>query len=154
MAWEKSPESPAAGRGAERARRAVSAYRWRGIASAVGGLMFVAPGCASAYPPMITPGVPLLVGGLLAARNARRMHRALHAHPWVRCLTEVHGREVTLRDPTTDALVHLKCALVNPVRPKRNGPLWWSGTAERGGVLCSMGGADLTWVTPARRDRA
>ncbi|MZD06004.1 hypothetical protein GTW43_13030 [Streptomyces sp. SID5785] len=92
-----------------------------------------------------------LAAGLFALRDRRRMARALHARPWVRCLAEVTprpwaGTRVLLRDPATGTLIRLRVPRPLTDLPAENGPLWWCGTATHGGALSRPGGDRPVWA--------
>ncbi|MEK0098671.1 hypothetical protein WDA79_09190 [Streptomyces sp. A475] len=97
-----------------------------------------------------------LTSGVLLTLNAHHMRRALRVHPWSRCPAYVRPRRfggpvVTLRTPDSDQLVHLRCTLVDSRTLASDGPLWWSGTPERGGVVRVPGTTALVRARPAQR---
>ncbi|WP_353942999.1 hypothetical protein ABII15_16040 [Streptomyces sp. HUAS MG91] len=100
-------------------------------------------------------GATLSASALVSWRNSRRITRALETHPWTRCPATVRPPRraplVVLRDPSSGTLTLLKCGFVNQTAPKTDGPLWWAGTPQGGGVLSTPGGSALTWAFPVRQ---
>ncbi|MYT72585.1 MULTISPECIES: hypothetical protein [unclassified Streptomyces] len=98
-------------------------------------------------------GVTLSASALVSWRNCRKIARTLETHSWTRCQAMVRPPRrapiVVLRDPSADTLTVLRCGFVNQTAPKADGPLWWSGTPQGGGVLSTPGGSALTWAFPA-----
>ncbi|MFJ8825752.1 hypothetical protein ACIREE_28795 [Streptomyces sp. NPDC102467] len=144
---------------AGKTEQTLSGYRRYGRWSLAAGLFIVLlafiphAGWTSRLPYL---GIPFLAGGLTSVRNVHRMRRTMSTHPWIRCRAEVTpsrrgGPRVSLLDPTTDTLVHLKCTTTGPSRPAAHASLWWSGTPEHGGVLSTPGGDRLTWARPEQR---
>ncbi|WP_338699479.1 hypothetical protein V2W30_23535 [Streptomyces sp. Q6] len=143
-------------------QRTLTEYRRRSLASvAFGAVMALIGAGLSAWADepsdaLTVVGMVTLVGGLLSLLHTHRMRRTLKTHPWAHRLVEVHRDHViVLRDPASDIRIHLKATRNNPARrPTENGPLWWSGTPEHGGVLSTPGGDTLTWVRPLVRRHA
>ncbi|MCQ4208752.1 hypothetical protein [Streptomyces longispororuber] len=97
-----------------------------------------------------------LTSGVILTRNAHHMSRVLRVHPWTRCPAHVRRRRfggplVTLHMPASDRPLNLKCTLVDSRALTSDGPLWWSGTPERGGVVRVPGTTALVRACPAQR---
>ncbi|WP_345126593.1 hypothetical protein [Streptomyces chiangmaiensis] len=82
----------------------------------------------------------------------------MRSHPWTPWRAEVTTPRfgtprLVLRDPSTDAAMHLKHAMVNQPQQLTDGLVWWCATPGQGGVLSAPGGGTLTWAVPLRRGR-
>ncbi|MEV5611023.1 hypothetical protein [Streptomyces sp. NPDC052225] len=158
----KLPEQQSPALGAEPTRRALDDFRSSSIWPAAFGSALILVCAALKFlsvldlsPGPYCAGAALIIRSLLTLLTAHRMRRALETHPWTRRLAEVRDdRVILLRDPESDTVLHLKHPRINPTCPTENGPLWWAGTPEHGGVVSAPGGTALTWVRPLGGRRA
>ncbi|MFJ9005403.1 hypothetical protein [Streptomyces canus] len=151
------------------ARRRAWGWLVGGLVAVFGGLMVgpfadeVGVGWLSQIAVLCVGGGPVVVVvGVAALVNYRRIRRALSTYPWIACsavaIPPAQGRPRTvLRDPRTNDVIPLSVRTLpqryHLAHPGPGGVLWWCGDAPSGGVLAPPGGEQLLWARRPRTGR-